>query len=137
MYFLNSEITMFRDLTPNQMIMIIEAKKRGVCEMWHDKDMQWNTCEQTCIWVHGIYRIKPKSLIVPWGFLSENITHVAIDNEHRLMGYDGDIKLGRSQWELVDGEPYAPYPLYESITLDTYGVDWMTSKVIRPGVKLP
>ena len=127
----NHERKAFRDMTPEERSVLIEWKLRGgQIEYWGD-ETGWYESTGEYLRFGGIYRTRPRQLVIPWEHIKEEIKFAFVGKSGLVYGceyrpstsdkfYDGWKSEGK--WYRID----------ECININTTDIDWRESLTTRP-----
>lgn len=122
----NEEKKAFRDLTPEERGEIVEALLNGAGIDVFLHPPAWYKATGEHVKVLGIYRTRPRQLVIPWKVIRPEYKWAAMD-------CDDVVVLHKSKPEKVeagfvsDGEAMA-----DILNIDTSGVYWRESLTERP-----
>lgn len=121
----NHERKAFRDMTPEERSGIVEAILAGNAEAYGAA--KWQVSGP---WVafDGIYRTRPRQLVIPWEHIKPEYKWAAMDNDGAILFSTKEPKVGVEVW-LVSGESDVGI---RSININTTGIDWRESLTARP-----
>ena len=120
----------FRDMTPDQRSKIVEALVADAASVEsYQPDGVWMGKRNSFIHLSSCYRLKPRQLVIPWGVLRPEIVYVAMDADGHVFGYSTLPDVGTSAW----GSWHAQARIDHILPIDTIGIDWRESLVMRPG----
>ena len=122
----NHEKKAFRDMTPEERSVLIEWKLRGgQIEYWGD-ETGW--CESTGEYLRfgGIYRTRPRQLVIPWEHIKEEYKWAAMDSDEEVAVYQNKPDIAGGEWI------GANYEYISALTIPTTDIDWRESLTARP-----
>lgn len=132
----NHEKKTFKDMTPEERSAIVEAKLREGCEIFSCE--RWGDSASSGVAFDGIYRTRPRQLVIPWDVIKPEYKWAAMDECGRVFLYEEKPSLVRYKNKCFDdrsehygwtgGGGFLPCCL----NIDTTGIDWRESLVQRP-----
>lgn len=125
----NHEKKAFRDMTPEERSAIVEAKILGNAERIFEGDSDWDISDKENLNFNGIYRTRPRQLVIPWEVIKPEYKWAAMDSDCSLFVYDVEPNLSTHDWVRNGGLPEC----IDALNINTTGIDWRESLVQRPG----
>ena len=124
----------FRDMTPEQRSEIVEAMVADPESVeFYRLDEVWLGARKLSNFIHlgSCYRIKPRQLVIPWDVLRPDIVAAAMDADRLVYAYAAVPTPDQNYdvWSSMNGDAYNLLCL----NIDTTGVNWRESLVMRPG----
>jgi hypothetical protein len=123
----------FKDMTPEQRSEIVEALVADpVSVEFYQPDGVWLIKRNSSThFIHpsSCYRIKPRQLVIPWDVLRSDIVAVAMDADGWVHAYTSVPTPDHSAWSSMSAEACS----LRCLNINTIGVNWRESLVMRPG----
>jgi hypothetical protein len=123
----------FKDMTPEQRSEIVEALVADpVSVEFYQPDGVWlEKRDSSTHFIHlsRCYRIKPRQLVIPWDVLRSDIVAVAMAADGWVYAYAAVPTPDHSAWSSMSAEVYS----IQCLNINTTGVNWRESLVMRPG----
>lgn len=129
----NHERKTFRDMTPEDRAVIVEAWIAANpllgCDVQVLTDRGWATVILTThIPLDIIYRTRPRQLVIPWEVIKPEYKWAAMDGDGSIFVYDVEPNLSLHDWVRNGGLPEC----IDALNINTTGIDWRESLVQRP-----
>lgn len=125
----------FRDMTAEERSAIVEARVKGVVDIFNPEHDTWGTAFAPSIRIDGIYRTRQRKLEIPW-------EHIKPEFKWAVMQKDGSIEFYSEKPSLREhaGKGYFQSVEQHSLSIrtngllniDTSGIDWRESLTQRP-----
>lgn len=125
----NHERKAFRDMTPEDRSAIVEAWVSGDIEEMGA--LSWHGGSPLAIATQGIYRTRPRQLVIPWAHIKPECKFAALQGTGEVWFYEIEPELRadkRGAWWFGKGAD-----CWESVLMiDTSGIDPEHSLTARP-----
>jgi hypothetical protein len=125
---MNEQKLAFRDMTKEEQLAIIEAKQKGNVESYHSHYEVWEEADTLAVQFSGVYRTKPKQLVIPWDVIKKEYKWAAMNKNGNVYFFPREPIIFRddSFWD-CGGERQLSI-----VEINTKGVQWQNSKTQRP-----
>lgn len=121
----NCEKKAFRDMTPEERSVIVEAWIRGDAEVLIG-DIDWGRIVR--LDPNDVYRTRPRKLGIPWQHIKPEYKWAAMDESGLVFFFCGKPPCQNRKGVWGNGTDWIPSPL----NIDTTGIDWRESLTARP-----
>jgi len=126
----NIEKKAFRDMTAEERGVIVESVISGNAEYLCDIG-GWEDAGNALIALSGIYRTKPRKLLIPWEYIKPEFKWAVIG----FKGAQGVVLYTKEPCLIEDEDAWCYQSSMETIgamNIDTSGIDWRESLTQRP-----
>jgi len=126
----NIEKKAFRDMTAEERSGVVEARIRGVVDIFNPEYGTWGTAFAPSIRIDGIYRTRQRKLEIPWGHIKPEFKWAAMDENGDVWAYSTEpFAVGdrKGNW---CGDDF--HKISSILNIDTSGIDWRESLTQRP-----
>lgn len=131
----NTEKKAFRDMTAEERSVIVETWLITGVDHWSEntsefgESFEWRQHDWKSIRADGVYRTKPRKLIIPWEHIKPKFRWAAMDQDGEIFIYELKPHIGEISWSWEGGELTN---IHKALNIDTSGIDWRESLTQRP-----